>query len=313
MSAKHIYSEKQRMGKKKSVRFWVSILSILAVVALVLVIGAGVWWGIRWIRERMDAFLSPTSSVDAQLTSTTPPIDITPPKILGVEDLTVYQGDGVAYLKNVRAADNCDSVPRLSVDAGAVNLSEPGKYQIIYTAEDASGNTAQATAWLTVLEKQAGFVDLETIYAAADAKLAQIVSKNATRRQQVKDIYAWARLNLHYGGHSDQSDWRQAAYIMLTEGEGDCFGFFAVTKLMFERLGIPNIDVRKVKNFSEDSNHFWSLVSLDGGNTWYHFDATPRVGSGDDFCLVTDEFLDAYSESHKGSHNRDKSLYPETP
>ena len=94
---------------------------------------------------------------------------------------------------------------------------------------------------------------------------------------------------------------------------GDCFGYFAVTKLLFERLGIPNIDVRKVKNFDGDSDHFWSLVSVDGGKTYYHFDATPRVGDGDDFCLVTDAFLDAYSDSHKGSHNRDKSLYPATP
>jgi hypothetical protein len=51
----------------------------------------------------------------------------------------------------------------------------------------------------------------------------------------------------------------------------------------------------------------------DGGKTYYHFDATPRKGSGDDFCLVTDAFLDAYSNSHGKCHNRNKSLYPATP
>ena len=100
---------------------------------------------------------------------------------------------------------------------------------------------------------------------------------------------------------------------MLTEGKGDCYGFWAVTKLLFERLEIPNIDVRKVKNSADDTDHFWSLVSLDDGDTWYHFDSTPRAGEGDDFCLATDAFIDAYSDSHEGSHNRDKSLYPETP
>ena len=100
---------------------------------------------------------------------------------------------------------------------------------------------------------------------------------------------------------------------MLTEGKGDCYGFWAVTKLLFERLEIPNIDVQKVKNSADDTDHFWSLLSLDGGDTWYHFDSTPRYGDGDDFCLVTDAFIDAYSDSHEGSHNRDKSLYPETP
>lgn len=320
MSDRYIYSpqlvgdphKKQQPGKKKGA-FGLRIMAVLLALALAAAIGIGIWKGIQWLWQRMDSFLTPAPSMNAQLTPTSPPVDKTPPTILGVADLTVYRGDGAAYLKNVKATDDIDPAPKLSVDTGAVDLSRPGKYPITYTAEDAAGNAAQATAWLTVLEKQAGYVDLETIYAAADAKLAQIVNKNATMRQQVKAIYAWARLNLRYAGHSDQSDWRQAAYVMLTEGEGDCFGYFAVTKLMFERLGIPNIDVRKVKNSPEDSNHFWSLVSLDDGDTWYHFDATPRVGAGDDFCLVTDEFLDAYSQAHKGSHNRDKSLYPETP
>lgn len=76
---------------------------------------------------------------------------------------------------------------------------------------------------------------------------------------------------------------------------------------------IPNIDVQKVRNSDDDSDHFWSLVSIDGGEHYYHFDATPRSGSGDSFCLVTDAYLNAYSEKHKGSHNRDESLYPATP
>ncbi len=59
-----------------------------------------------------------------------------------------------------------------------------------------------------------------------------------------------------------------------------CFNYFAVTKLMFERLGIPNIDVKKVKNYEGDSNHYWSLVSVDGGETYYHFDAAPPQGRG---------------------------------
>ena len=149
--------------------------------------------------------------------------------------------------------------------------------------------------------------------SAADEKLDEILPEGGSEEDWVRAIYNWARSELHYGNHSDRTDWRQTAYTMLTEGRGDCFGYFAVTKLMFEQLGIPNIDVRKVKNSPKDSDHFWSLVSVDGGETYYHFDATPRMGSGDDFCLVTDAFLDEYSSNHKNSHNRDKSLYPATP
>ena len=103
------------------------------------------------------------------------------------------------------------------------------------------------------------------------------------------------------------------AYRVLKGNSTDCFGYFAVTKLMFERLGIPNIDVTKVKNYEGDSNHYWSLVSLDGGETYYHFDATPRKGDGDYFFLLSDAELDEYSDAHKKCHNRDKSLYPATP
>ena len=130
---------------------------------------------------------------------------------------------------------------------------------------------------------------------------------------KVKAIYAYVRSHYTYSGHSDKTDWLQGAYVMMTEGQGDCFNYYAVTKLMLDRCGIPNIDVRKVKNYEGDSDHYWSLVSVDGGNTYYHLDTTPRVGDGDDFCLVTDAFLDAYSAANKNCHNRDKSLYPATP
>ena len=165
----------------------------------------------------------------------------------------------------------------------------------------------------TVPENDGTEPETDEIDAAADAVLDTILWDGASTKEQVYAIYSWARTRLSYGGRSEHTDWRQTAYTVLQEGRCDCYGYFAVTKLFFERLGIPNIDVQKVKNSEDDSDHFWSLVSVDGGETYYHFDATPRIGEGDDFCLVTDAFLDDYSASHKGSHNRDKSLYPATP
>lgn len=239
--------------------------------------------------------------------------DQIPPEITGVADFLVYQGDTIAYRTGVTVSDNLDEAPVLTVDSSRVDLATPGSYPVVYRVEDSSGNVTSQTATVTVLEKLPGYADLETIYAAADELLQEILGPGASATSQIHSIYTWARVSLSYGGHSDRTDWRQTAYLMLTEHRGDCFGYFAVTKLLFERLGIPNIDVRKVPNSETDSDHFWSLVSVDGGESYYHFDATPRVGDGDDFCLVTDAFLDAYSSQHKGSHNRDTSLYPPTP
>lgn len=243
----------------------------------------------------------------------TGPRDTRPPQIFGLTDKLIYAGDPVSYLSGVTVTDDMDPEPRLEVDSREADLSSPGTYTIHYIATDASGNLSTAAALITVLPREPGYVDLETIYTLADDLLPIILEGATDTRQQVEAIYRWARTDIRYAGHSDREDWRQTAYTVIKTGEGDCYGFFAATKLMFERLGIPNIDVQKVRNFDDDSDHFWSLVSIDGGEHYYHFDATPRSGSGDSFCLVTDAFLNAYSGDHKGSHNRDESLYPATP
>lgn len=277
-------------------------------IILVLVLSAmGVWLSIDPAAEQVLGL-----STEPPVPSTTALRDVTPPKLLGISDRTVYAGDAVSYLSGVTAEDDMDPAPEIRVDSSEADLTKAGTYIITYTASDSSGNLTSAEANITVLPKEPGYVDLETIYTLADNLLAIILEGAADTRQQVEAIYSWARTDIRYGGHSDRTDWRQTAYNVIRSGEGDCFGYFAATKLMFERLGIPNIDVQKVRNYENDSDHFWSLVSVDG-ERYYHFDATPRYGGGDDFCLVTDAFLDAYSENHKGSHNRDKRLYPETP
>lgn len=250
-----------------------------------------------------------TSRVEATLTVE---LDVTPPQIHGVQSFLVYQGDTVAYRAGVTVTDDRDSAPVLSVDASGVDLSRPGEYTVLYHAADASGNASSVETTVTVREKKPGYVSLELIYAEVDKTLDGILTDGMTKRQMARAIYDWVRRECVYVNHSDKSDYLQGAYVMLTERKGDCFNYFAVCKLMFERLGIETLDVRKVKNYPLDSDHYWLLVSLDG-ESFYHFDPVPRVGDTVEFFLVTDAFLDAYSEAHRSCFNRDKSLYPATP
>ena len=240
-------------------------------------------------------------------------LDTQAPEISGVQELMVYQDDTVAYRSGVTVTDDMDEKPVLSVDTTQVDLTTPGTYTVVYSATDASGNITTQETTITVREKKVGYADLETIYAKADELLAGIVNDSMDKEAQVRAIYRWVKGHMGYSGHSDKSDWLQGAYRAMMDRTGDCFNYFAICKLFFERLGIDNIDVVKVKNYERDSNHFWSLVSLDGGETWYHFDTTPRVGDGDNFCLVTDAFMDRYSKANNNCFNRDKSLYPATP
>ena len=242
--------------------------------------------------------------------------DHIPPTILGVNPISLYAGGTVAYRSGILVTDDQDGAPKLTVDSSGVDLSAPGVYELIYRAVDEAGNEAAVATTVTVLEKSAGYVDEETIYAEADAILEKIITVDMTVRDQVEAIYRWMKRNLTYTGNSDKTDRLQAAYVTMTRRTGDCFSYYAVGKLMFDRLGIPNITVLRSADSVRAGSHYWSLVSVDGGETYYHVDATPRSldYTGDrNFCLVTDGFLDDYDRSFPGYYTRDRSLYPATP
>ncbi len=251
-----------------------------------------------------------TTSVPTTVTVTD---DNTAPTIQGVHNISLYLGGTASYRSGIVVSDDKDPAPKLEIDSSKVDLSNPGTYPLVYTARDMTGNVTRIEVTVTVAEKPTTYVEEDVINAKADELLKKIVTEDMTAEAKVKAIYSYVRSHYTYSGHSDKTDWLQGAYVMMTDGQGDCFNYYAVTKLLLDRCGIPNIDVRKVRNFPEDSDHYWSLVSVDGGATYYHLDTTPRVGDGDDFCLVTDAFLDAYSNANKGCHNRDRNLYPATP
>ncbi len=246
-------------------------------------------------------------------TETTRYVDTEPPVLSGIQDHLVYQGESIDFLSGVTATDNDDPAPKLTVDTNSVFLDYPGVYSAVYTATDAEGNEIQGVSTVTVMEWKEGYAPLADVYAAVAKKADQLVTDEMSDREKVTAIYVWARSYISYNNNFAHTDVYQAAYKTLKNYSCDCYGYYAVTKMMMDYLEIPNIDVKKVKNHAQDSNHYWSLVSVDGGQNYYHFDATPRVGTGADFCLVTDAFLDNYSANHKNSHNRDKSLYPATP
>lgn len=146
-----------------------------------------------------------------------------------------------------------------------------------------------------------------SVLAEARAILAQITDSSMDDMDTAWAIYRWARSNISYIGDSDKSDWLSGAHQAFTLGRGDCFVYFAACKALLTAAVIENLDI--VKSDTSHSRHYWNLVKVNGG--WYHLDATPRVGEGDNFFLLTDAELAAYSDSHGGSHVFDPSLYPE--
>lgn len=260
--------------------------------------------------QQVTLILTDLGGNSARLEATlTVVVDTQAPVITGVQDLITYVGDSIAYRSGVAVTDETDTAVQLEVDSSGVDLSTPGVYTVVYRACDAAGNTTTQEAQVTVKEKRANHVDLETIYAAVDAQLKRFITDDMTDRDKVEAIYVWTRIHFTYGGHTDTTDYIQSAYQFLTTRKGDCYGYFALQKLMLQRLGIPTIDVKKVKNYEGDSNHYWLLVSIDKGKSYYHMD---NVWSKQ-LCLVTDAHLNAFSSYVKNCFNRDESLYPPTP
>ncbi len=239
------------------------------------------------------------------------------PVIVGAKNLETYVGDTVSYKSGVSVTDNRDAKPTLAIDNSKVDLSKPGIYEVTYMATDAAGNKTAVTVKLTVKPKPENFVAPEVIYAKADAILAQFITDDMTDREKAEAVYVWTRRSVHltYGSapkgfQHESADWLQTAYQLLNKdvAKGDCYFFFAAQKLLLQRLNIPTIDCEKI--YDGDSHHYWLLVSVDGGKSYYHFD---NVWSKQ-LCLVTDAQLDAFSavvDSHP--FNRDKTKYPATP
>ena len=239
--------------------------------------------------------------------------DTQPPEILGVSPRSLYVGSTIAYRSGIVLRDDYDEAPRLTVDSSAVDLSTPGTYPLIYKAVDEAGNEAVRETTVTVHQKRSWFVEESVIDAEADRIIARIIDEDMTAREQVETIYRWIQRSYGYSGSSDKTDWKQSAYDMIVTGKGDCYSFFALSKLLFERLGIPNIDVKRVRTEEHRGDHYWNMVSVDGGETWYYYDSTPFVTVPEEFCLVTDAYLDAFSAEHWNYYNRDRESLPGTP
>lgn len=233
--------------------------------------------------------------------------DTTAPVIEGAKNIEAFVGDTISYKSDVTVTDDYDENPSLAIDNSQVDLTQAGVYDVTYTATDAAGNSSSVEITLTLKDKPENYVDPEAVYALAQPIYDRIIDDSMSDMQKAFAIYRWVNTNIGYTGDSDKSDWTIGAYDAFTNLSGDCYNYFAAAKALFNLAGIENIDI--VKSDTSHSSHFWSLINL--GYGWYHVDCTPRKGDGDNFFMVTDAELEAYSVEHHNSHIFDPDLYPE--
>ena len=305
-------AEKKRRRKRARIYFRIKqTILILAALAI------GYSLGLRAGRVSGEAAPS-LPAVPAETQVQTQPAEAVPgdtvaPQIMGVNRLAVFMGSTVAYRSGILVSDDTDPAPKLTVDSSQVNLSAPGTYPVVYTATDSAGNAASVETTITVSEAPTTYVDEALIKETADALLATIVTDGMSKEDQVNAVYDWIAGHCYYIAEFDKSDYMQAAYLMMTTNRGDCYGFYAVSRLFFDRLGIPNLTVTRTPNEIRTTNHWWNMVSLDGGETWYHFDSTPHMTYPTRTCLVTDTFLNEFNLLMPNYYYFDHDSFPDTP
>lgn len=259
------------------------------------------------------------SAVDVdELDDLVPGADTKPPVIEGLSEVIIVTvGESVSYKSGVTVTDDTDPEPMLSIDASDVDLNKPGKYTVIYTATDASGNTTEKEVTVRVQDKDA--ITVEQANEMADEIIGRIISSGMSDYEKLFKVYKFV-LDLGYVdiNYGDIDDYLENAWYYYHKGLGDCRCTFGLSKLLLERLGYDVITVRNNKGLEMD--HYWALVSTDGGKSWYHFDPLGWKwikGEDDYVCMRTDDWLEDYFEEHKESnwwaYEYDHSKYPATP
>ena len=230
--------------------------------------------------------------------------DHTAPVITGVRNLTTYVNGRLSYKTGVTATDG-DGNCTLTVDSSEVKLGVPGRYRITYSATDDAGNTSTAMAYVTVLE-----ITEDVIRPYAENILDKILYSGMTAREKARAIYDWMTANVSYITYADKTYWMRAAYYGFTNGRGDCYVYYAMSRILLDCAGIDNLEICR----DDPKNpHYWNLVNC--GDGWYHFDTCPHYKQYPlTSFMLTDAEVEAYSQNKvKDYYSFDRSLYPATP
>lgn len=246
-----------------------------------------------------------TTYVDVPLVVTR---DTVAPVIEGTEDIEVYIGDPIMYQDNVTVTDDLDPKPRLEVDTSEVIFDEEGTYTVTYRAYDFTGNCAETTIELTLIEKPDTYVEPEVVYEEAQDILDSITWDSMTDMERALAITYWVRYNIYYVSNCDDSSWTRAAYDGFTKRNGNCYTFAMCAKALFDVAGIENMII--IRDPYIYNPHFWNYIKIDG--EWYHCDSTPRMGYDSYFFMYTTDELQNFWHNGWNGYNFDVDLYPDS-
>lgn len=237
--------------------------------------------------------------------------DTSAPVIYADDDIYVFWNDSVSYKSFVTVEDDYDEECELEIDNSSVDVTKIGDYDVVYTATDSMGNSSQKTVRLHVLEPDSDEYYLMKANELCDMIISQIITDDMDDLHKVWAVYNYVR-EIPYVLTDYSRNYIREGYNLLSNYMGDCYGSYSAVRLLLDRLGIMNIPIQTDESMTR---HFWNMVSLDGGATWYHVDATnwTEWSYKPNMCMISDTRLDAISAEHGGTHYHIYEDYPATP
>ncbi len=220
--------------------------------------------------------------------------------------ITLYKDQTFPFEDYIQAEDNRDGKVKITVDTSKVNYKKKGTYTVTVTATDKAGNTAKEKVKVKVRLAD------DDVDWMADIVLADIIKDNWSQEKKVRAIYSYVKSNLSYVSHSKYKDWEKEAAYGFRYGYGDCLTYYAMTRILLTRAGIPNIMVQRN---TTNPTHYWNMAYL-SGKGWYHVDACMRQVRCT-LCLLTDAQLTDFSNYYKTvagfySNTWDRDKYPKS-
>lgn len=236
--------------------------------------------------------------------------DTVPPVITGPPVKYAVKGATVAYKQDLNITDNSGADLDIQVDASKVDINTAGTYPVKITATDPSGNSTSFNFKLNVSDD----VTDDQVKPLADAVLAQIITPGMDDTAKIRAIYNWIQVHVRYTSDANKNSVNYGAYQALTQGNGDCYTFYAVSQYLLTDAGIENMMIKRVP--TGIYSHWWNLVKVNG--VWYHFDSCPNPADRfdpnapkPDQCMMTDSRVKQLTAQRGDMYYvYDPSLYP---
>ena len=323
-------AKRRRVRRNRIIALCILAAAIIALVIVIITSGSNT-------ANRTDPAGTTTSSAQANASGQTEPSqdtagadptaggsettaassDTTAPVLTGQEIIHASIGSAVRYKSYVFVSDDQDPSPKLEIDNSDVNLNQPGEYTVIYTATDSAGNTSSKSMKVIVSDVEEPSVPEDEIYAKADELLASITNEQMSDLEKVFAVFYYVRENINYVSDSNHWEYKQEAYHALTTLKDSCYANMCLSKLLLERLGFKCLMLEGDLGYM-DEKHYWNMVSIDGGENWYHYDSAWWTWQYDEYplCMMTGSQAKDVSERRGGLYIYDASQYPalsETP